>query len=157
LFSVLGTKLAFLGRNAAAPPDQNDVVQPNYLIRLLRTGETLQDTSVAGGYPLFSSSFKILCPGVAERAPLVEPPMTFPDCSDPDLLRQAQETAVSAGYQHVMNIKIIDVTDIRTISTSATEKQCAATVMLNTTERMTLTYRVFARNHKIFLETRFAP
>jgi hypothetical protein len=154
LFSVFGTKLAFLGRNAAASPDKLD--EPAYLIRLLSTGEVLEDYN-ATGYPLFLSSFQSLCPGVAERAPLADRPMTFPDCSDPGIVRQAQETAVAAGYLHLMNIKIIDVTGIRTVSTSATEKRCAATVMLNTSERVTLVYRSFIQNHKVFLETQLIP
>jgi uncharacterized protein len=156
LFSVFGTRLAFLGRNAAASPDKADIDEPTYLIRLLETGEILQDMN-ATGYPLFLSSFQSLCPGVAERAPLVDRPIAFPDCSNPELLRQARETAVSAGYPHLMNVKIIDLTDIRTVSTSATEERCVATVMLNTSERLTLFYRSFVQNHKVFLETRLTP
>ena len=150
LFSVLGTKLGFLGRNAAASPD--NVYEPDYLIKRLETGEIL-DGSNASDYPLFLSSFQSLCPSVAERAPFVDRPIAFPDCSNPELVRQAQETAVSTGYLHLMNVKIIDLTDIRTVSTTATEKRCAATVMLSTSKRFTLFYRSFAQNHKVFLET----
>ena len=129
MFSVFGTKLAFLGRNAAATPDKLD--EPTYLIRLLENGEILQDYN-ATGYPLFLSSFQSFCPNVAEHAPLVDRPMTFPDCSDPDLVRQAQETAVAAGYLHLMNVKIVGFSDIRTVSSSAMARQCTARVMLNT-------------------------
>jgi uncharacterized protein len=153
LFSVYATQLAFLGRNAAASPGNFD--EPAYLVKLLPTGEILQDYN-ATGYPLFLSSFQSLCPGFAERAPIIDRPVRFPDCADPELLKQARETAVEAGVPRLMNIKIIDLMNIRTISTSASERQCSATVMLNVAEHYTLFYGSFVKNQHMFIRARLA-
>ena len=68
LFRVGGSRVAFLGRNAAAPG--GDAGEPDYLVTSSDTGGFLQDGN-ATGYPVLLSAFRSLCPGVAERAPRV--------------------------------------------------------------------------------------
>jgi uncharacterized protein len=154
IFSAYGTQLALLGRNAVASPANPE--EPDYLIKSLKTGAILETFSYTN-YSTFLSAFRTLCPGVAEHSPLVDRPTTFPDCSDPEFVTQAKDTVVSAGYSHLMNIKIIDLENIRTISTSATDKQCSAAVMLNTGENLVLFYRSYTKNHKLFMQTRLSP
>ena len=62
------SRAAFVGRNAAASIEA--IEEPEYLVRLLDTGELLQNMN-ASGYPVFLHALQSLCPGILEHAPQV--------------------------------------------------------------------------------------
>lgn len=151
-FEVYGERRIFLGRNGH-PEAGRSAEQPEYLIKDSATGEVLGDY-MATGYFRDVAVFRALCPGAAEKAPVVGRPHAFPPCDDEDTLARVRRLAVEAGVAHVMNVRIIDLSDVRTVSETSTEKRCAASVMLNVGRDAVLRYRMFVRSGKFFLETR---
>lgn len=149
-FEVYGDRRVFLGRNGH-PQAGRSAEQPEFFIKEAATGEILEDY-MATGYFRNVAVFRTLCPGAAEKAPVMGRSHAFPPCDDEDTLARVRRLAVEAGVAHVMNVRIIDLSDVRIISEATTEKRCVVSVMLNVGGDAVLRYRMFVRNGKVFLE-----
>ncbi len=100
-----------------------------------------------------ADEYKAMCPAGRPLGPPLEE-LSLPSCEDQEFADEAAKTAVESGFAHLLNVKAIDVWDLKGTGSFWNRTTCSAKVTLNNGYEGMLYYSVFPRHGRIFVEAR---
>ncbi len=103
------------------------------------------------GANVSAEQFKSMCPAGRPLAPKL-PELEIPPCDNETIAKEATKLLVESGFRHMMNIKVIDIWDIKYDASYWDQRRCHAQISFNNGEDAVMEFSIYPKRSRFVLE-----